>query len=86
MISSYAGQNEKMASALDAPLPDAAAISAEARSAGARTPKLPELPPTEDEDRQPAKGPSAGKPAAAAAPPEDDFESLAKRFAALKKR
>ena len=76
-------QSEKITTALDSPLPDAAAISAEARSTGARTPKLPELPPTEDE------GPSRAQPAKEGtkpAPPEDDFEMLAKRFAALKKR
>lgn len=77
-------QSEKVATALDSPLPDAATISAEARSTGARTPKLPELPPTEDEGpsrTQPSKEDSKPAP-----PPEDDFEMLAKRFAALKKR
>ena len=62
---------------MDAPLPDAAAISAEARSNGARTPKLPEVPPSDEDGK---------KEGAKAAPPEDDFELLAKRFAALKKR
>lgn len=66
---------------LESPLPDAAAISAEARTAGVRTPKLPEIPPTEDE--QPKK--EAAKPPAKPAP-EDDFDALAARFAALKKR
>ncbi|KAF7794348.1 hypothetical protein EIP86_005482 [Pleurotus ostreatoroseus] len=56
----------------------------EARSAGVRTPKLPELPPTEG-DEEPTKKPSS-KGAVKPAPPEDDFEALAKRFAALKKR
>ncbi|KAJ3556496.1 hypothetical protein NM688_g1999 [Phlebia brevispora] len=68
---------------LESPLPDATAISAEARKAGVRTPKLPEMPPTEEEESSedtPSKG--LVKPA----PPEDDFEALAKRFAALKKR
>ena len=53
-----------------------------------RTPKLPELPPTEDEEQKPAsKGPATqGATAAKPAPPEDDFEALAARFAALKKR
>jgi len=50
-------------------------ISAEARSAGVRTPKLPDLPPTEEDDGSP------GPPA-----PADEFEALAKRFEALKKR
>ena len=58
-------------------------ISAEARSAGVRTPKLPDLPPTEEDD-----GSSAGvEPKASEAPPPvDEFEALAKRFEALKKR
>lgn len=72
-------QSDTVASALDSPLPDAAAISAEARSNGARTPKLPELPPTDDD--APAEKDTA-KPSS----PENDFETLAKRFAALKKR
>ncbi|GJE86278.1 IST1 family protein [Phanerochaete sordida] len=75
-----ATRQEKPASALDTPLPDAAAISAEARSNGARTPKLPEVPPSED------AGAGAGAAGKKAEPPEDDFEALAKRFAALKKR
>jgi len=75
------GTKEKIDGALDTPLPDAETISAEARSNGARTPKLPEVPPTEGEGKkEPAKEP------AKAEPPEDDFETLAKRFAALKKR
>lgn len=68
---------------LEAPIPDAATISAEARSAGVRTPKLPELPPTED--AEPAKK-EVAKETVKPAPPEDDFDALAKRFAALKKR
>ncbi|KIP11738.1 hypothetical protein PHLGIDRAFT_99183 [Phlebiopsis gigantea 11061_1 CR5-6] len=75
-------KSEKIATALDSPLPDAATISAEARSTGARTPKLPELPPTEDEEPSSTQPSEGTKPA----PPEDDFEMLAKRFAALKKR
>ncbi|THG96947.1 hypothetical protein EW026_g4975 [Hermanssonia centrifuga] len=72
------------ASALDSPLLDAAKISAEARSNGARTPKLPEVPPTDDPDAR-NKGISKDVEVEAA-PPEDDFEALARRFAALKKR
>ena len=72
---------------------DAAAISAEARSAGVRTPKLPDLPAEEE-----APPPRNEKPAATPKPPpsadppkkkgeeEDEFEALAKRFEALKKR
>lgn len=69
---------------LEAPLhADATTISAEARSAGVRTPKLPDLPPTESggsSNDEPKK--ETVKPA----PPEDDFSALAKRFEALKKR
>ncbi|EKM61469.1 uncharacterized protein PHACADRAFT_248105 [Phanerochaete carnosa HHB-10118-sp] len=71
------GTKEKIDNVLDTPLPSAETISAEARSNGARTPKLPELPPTEDEGK---------KEHPKAEPPEDDFDTLAKRFAALKKR
>ena len=85
----------------DGKLLDAAAISAEARSAGVRTPKLPEVPGEEADAAEKAsggpakdnlkeKGASAG---AHADPPkkktggeEDEFEALAKRFEALKKR
>ncbi|KAI0962331.1 hypothetical protein AcV7_001199 [Taiwanofungus camphoratus] len=71
--------------AIEPALPvDATVISAEARSAGVRTPQLPDIPPTESEETgvdekldQSSKGPS---------PPEDEFEALAKRFDALKKR
>ncbi|OCH88760.1 DUF292-domain-containing protein [Obba rivulosa] len=59
----------------------AAAISAEARKAGVRTPKLPDMPPTEGEDAPPE---AAAKPKPPAE--EDEFEALAKRFEALKKR
>ena len=88
----------------DGKLLDAAAISAEARSAGVRTPKLPEVPGEEADaaektdkagggpakDNLKEKGASAGAPAD---PPkkktggeEDEFEALARRFEALKKR
>ncbi|EPT03464.1 hypothetical protein FOMPIDRAFT_1022423 [Fomitopsis schrenkii] len=56
-------------------------ISAEARSAGVRTPKLPDLPPTEEDG-----SPRAGSTPPESPPPVDEFEALAKRFAALKKR
>jgi len=59
---------------------DANTIAAEARSAGMRTPKLPDVPPTASEKS------SQPEPAKPASPPEDDFEALSKRFAALKKR
>lgn len=50
-------------------------------SAGAEevTPKLPDIPPTEDDDE---KGGSESAPSK----PLDDFAMLAKRFEALKKR
>jgi len=69
--------------ALDTPLPDATAISAEARKAGARTPKLPEVPPTEEEVLLKNM---ATKESSKPAPSEDDFDALTKRFDALKKR
>lgn len=77
---------------------DAAAISAEARSAGVRTPKLPEVPPVDGKATTAAgkdekeKGAPPPAPSSAAQPPkkkggeEDEFEALAKRFEALKKR
>ncbi|KIJ66411.1 hypothetical protein HYDPIDRAFT_26762 [Hydnomerulius pinastri MD-312] len=50
-----------------------------------QTPKLPDIPPTEGEDEK-----SSAKPNGLASPakenPEDDFESLARRFQDLKKR
>lgn len=64
---------------------DAATISAEARSSGARTPKLPDIPPEETSEATPATKPSS-KETAKPQPPEDDFDMLAKRFEALKKR
>lgn len=73
-------QEANKSTALEAPIPDASAISAEARKAGVRTPKLPEAPPTTDTKEASPK--EATKPAAQ----EDDFDALAKRFAALKKR
>ena len=73
-------QDAEKSTALEAPIPDASAISAEARQAGVRTPKLPEVPPTTDAKESTSK--EAAKPAG----PEDDFDALAKRFAALKKR
>ena len=60
----------------------AAAISAEARKAGVRTPKLPDMPPTEDENAPSAPAPKPKSPPTE----EDDFIALAKRFEALKKR
>ncbi|KAI8981175.1 regulator of Vps4 activity in the MVB pathway-domain-containing protein [Trametes punicea] len=78
--------------ALDSPKPlDAATISAEARSAGVRTPKLPEVPVEEevprDEKASGTKSASADPEAKEAkAAQEDDFTALTKRFEALKKR
>ena len=72
---------------------DAAAISAEARSAGVRTPKLPEVPAEEDAPARTEKAASVSVKPQSADPPkkkkneeEDEFEALAKRFEALKKR
>lgn len=64
---------------------DASTISAEARSAGVRTPKLPELPPTEDDDVSRGNEGPAQEPAKPLRE-EDEFDLLAKRFEALKKR
>lgn len=81
-----AGQGEPAA-----PKPlDAATISAEARSAGVRTPKLPEVPaeeeaPSRNEKLGTLKPPSADPPKKKGKE-EDEFEALAKRFEALKKR
>jgi vacuolar protein sorting-associated protein IST1 len=77
----FCQQEVDKSTALDTPIPDASAISAEARKAGARTPKLPEVPPTMD-----AKESESTKEASKPPVPEDDFDALAKRFAALKKR
>ncbi|KAH9858291.1 DUF292-domain-containing protein [Lenzites betulinus] len=84
------GEKAGPSAALDAPKPlDAAAISAEARSAGVRTPKLPEVPVEEAEAPRVEKSaglvsPPADPPAKAAQ--EDEFTLLARRFEALKKR
>jgi len=57
---------------------------------GRRTPKLPDIPPTEDEagakGRPAATTKSPTPPPMYRAPPEDDFEALTRRFEALKKR
>ncbi|KAI1794029.1 regulator of Vps4 activity in the MVB pathway-domain-containing protein [Ganoderma leucocontextum] len=74
---------------------DAAAISAEARSAGVRTPKLPEIPaeeeaPRRNEEKSEKEEKAGSLNTTPADPPtkknEDEFEALAKRFEALKKR
>ncbi|KAI0081158.1 DUF292-domain-containing protein [Panus rudis PR-1116 ss-1] len=73
---------KKSAGSAKSPI-DADTIAAEARSAGMRTPKLPDVPPTAPEGgHKEDKGSSGTLPP----PPEDDFEALAKRFEALKKR
>jgi len=69
---------------------DASASSPEPQRSN-NTPKLPDLPPTEDEDLKQESSASADtkQPAARSPPPppqEDDFAMLAKRFEALKKR
>jgi len=48
-------------------------------TSGDGTPKLPDIPPTEDDDEK-------GGSESAAPKPLDDFAMLAKRFEALKKR
>ncbi|KIJ22185.1 hypothetical protein PAXINDRAFT_6304, partial [Paxillus involutus ATCC 200175] len=47
-------------------------------------PKLPDLPPTEDDDEKAGRKPNGAAPPAQESP--EDFESLARRFQALKKR
>ncbi|KAE9409253.1 DUF292-domain-containing protein, partial [Gymnopus androsaceus JB14] len=49
------------------------------------TPKLPDIPPTEEESKKGDKG-SSDSPVSRSGPPEDEFDLLSKRFAALKKR
>lgn len=50
-------------------------------SPGEGTPKLPDIPPTEDDGGKGGNEGTVPKPS-----PEDDFAMLAKRFEALKKR
>ncbi|KAF5392465.1 hypothetical protein D9757_002242 [Collybiopsis confluens] len=77
------GNVKEAAAKSDIPLPD---FKAEAASTSL-TPKLPDIPPTEgtnekaDSTKEGIKS-SVNKPAS----PEDDFDLLTKRFAALKKR
>ncbi|KAJ3721953.1 DUF292-domain-containing protein [Lentinula raphanica] len=64
-------------------------IEAEAASSVPSPPKLPDIPPIEDDNEKASllKESSQGKSAATnSTPPEDDFDLLTKRFAALKKR
>lgn len=54
---------------------------------GRKTPNLPDIPPTEDEDDGKGKATKvATPPPTYTSPPEDDFDELTKRFEALKKR
>lgn len=68
----------------------ATAKAAGAPSNGRKTPNLPDIPPTEDEDDGKGKATKTTKaatpPPTYTAPPEDDFDALTKRFEALKKR
>ncbi|KIK70474.1 hypothetical protein GYMLUDRAFT_209650 [Collybiopsis luxurians FD-317 M1] len=67
----------------DIPLPD---FKAEAAST-LLTPKLPDIPSTEEANEKVDSTKEGSKsPVTKPAPPEDDFDVLAKRFAALKKR
>lgn len=79
-------QSDEVQGPADVPPDDAGNIATQTKSeksttftAGDRTPKLPDLPPTEDDD-------SKGGNESAASKPLDDFAMLAKRFEALKKR
>lgn len=82
------GGGVKEATAEKQAVPVVSASAAFAEGKGDKPPKLPDLPPTEDDD---AKGAvSANNKQDVRSPPapprEDDFEMLAKRFEALKKR
>lgn len=64
-------------------------ILAEARLAGVRTPKLPDVPPSDSSTASTKKESASTTTAAAPAKQptaEDEFEALARRFEALKKR
>jgi len=56
-------------------------LNTEKLAAGEGTPKLPDIPPTEDDGGKEGNEGTVPKPS-----PEDDFAMLAKRFEALKKR
>jgi len=78
-------QSEKVERPVDVPPNDAGNIATQTNngkstfSARDGTPKLPDIPPTEDDDEK-------GGSESAASKPLDDFAMLAKRFEALKKR
>ncbi|KAI0068003.1 DUF292-domain-containing protein [Artomyces pyxidatus] len=59
-----------------------------AECTGQKTPKLPDIPPTEDEEVKEGTGalPPTAQPAVPPSQQEDEFTLLAKRFEALKKR
>ncbi|KAJ3797702.1 DUF292-domain-containing protein [Lentinula aff. detonsa] len=70
----------------DIALPD---IKTEAASTVPTTPKLPDVPPTEDENEKgalPKEGSQGKSSVVKSTTPENDFDLLTKRFAALKKR
>jgi vacuolar protein sorting-associated protein IST1 len=58
-----------------------APLNANKLAHGEGTPKLPDIPPTEDDGGKGGNEGAVPKPS-----PEDDFTMLAKRFEALKKR
>ncbi|KAA1471412.1 DUF292-domain-containing protein [Dentipellis sp. KUC8613] len=67
------------------PVPEGAiAVAPGAEASDKSTLKLPDLPPTEEEDKKETV--TSTKPASKPRPKEDDFDVLAQRFAALKKR
>ncbi|TFY63109.1 hypothetical protein EVG20_g6454 [Dentipellis fragilis] len=78
------GESEK------SPVPEGAiAVGPGAEASDKSALKLPDLPPTEEEDgkKESSDASSNTKPASKSPPPkEDDFDVLAQRFAALKKR
>ncbi|KAJ3717264.1 DUF292-domain-containing protein [Lentinula guzmanii] len=83
---SHLSLNIEASPQFDIALPD---IKTEAASTVPTTPKLPDVPPTEDENEKAAlpKEGSQGKTSVVkSTTPENDFDLLTKRFAALKKR
>ncbi|TFY78397.1 hypothetical protein EWM64_g5616 [Hericium alpestre] len=82
------GDGGEKQAALEKPIPEGAvAVAPGAQSEDKSALKLPDLPPLEEDDskREDQKRAESKSPARSP-PPEDDFEALAKRFAALKKR
>jgi len=82
------GLAEKKAGSAESTLGPNTSETPDSSVGGRGTPKLPDIPPIEDEAD--AKGKATGKISTPLpvykAPPEDDFDALTRRFEALKKR